>query len=196
MTVLGLLLAAGASRRFAGPKLTQPLADGTPVCLAAARNLRLALGEVLAVLRSGDGELAAVLASEPGVRTLICAEAELGMGHSLACGVRASAGSDGWIIALGDMPWVRPATIAQVARCLRDGAPIVAPECQGRRGHPVGFGADFGPALMALCGDLGARRLLRRHAALVHSFDCDDRGCLADVDRPQDLVGKSCRGAC
>ncbi len=189
MPVQGLLLAAGAGRRFGGPKLLQPLDDGTPVGLAAARNLRLALGEVLAVLRSGEGELAALLAAEPGVRTLACPKAELGMGHSLASGVRASAGADGWVIALGDMPWLHPSTIVQVARWLESGAPIVAPEYRGRRGHPVGFGRAFGPDLMALSGDKGAQELLRRNRGGLQRFPCDDPGCLADIDHPSDLSG-------
>jgi molybdenum cofactor cytidylyltransferase len=190
MPAQGLLLAAGAGLRFGGPKLLQPLADGTPVGLAAARNLRLALGEVLAVLRSGEGKLAAMLDAEPGVRTLICAEAERGMGHSLACGVRASDGADGWVIALGDMPWLQSATIRQVARCLEAGAAIAAPEYRGRRGHPVGFGVAFGPDLMALSGDKGAQELLCRNLGSLHRFPCDDPGCLADIDHPSDLSGR------
>ncbi len=196
MALQGLLLAAGAGRRFGGPKLLQPLADGTPIALAAARNLRLALGEVLAVLRPDDQQLAALLASEPGVEILICAQAELGVGHSLACGVRASGGADGWVVALGDMPWLRPATIAQVARCLETGAPIAAPEFRGQRGHPVGFRAAFGPELMALSGDVGARPLLRRHAAQLHRFACDDPGCLADVDLRTDRLEQPCPVFC
>ena len=189
MPVQGLLLAAGAGLRFGGPKLLQPLEDGTPVGLAAARNLRQALGEVLAVLRSGERELAAMLSAEPGVRTLACPMAELGMGHSLACGVQASPGADGWVIALGDMPWLLPATIVQVARCLESGTPIAAPEYQGRRGHPVGFGRAFGPELMALGGDKGAQELLRRNPESLRRFPCDDPGCLADIDLPSELSG-------
>ena len=109
--------------------------------------------------------------------------------HSLACGVRASAGADGWVIALGDMPWLQPATIAQVARRLETGAPIAAPEYRGRRGHPVGFGAAFGPALMALRGDKGAQELLRRNRGRLHRLPCNDPGCLADIDHPSDLGG-------
>jgi len=46
----GILLAAGFSRRFGANKLLHPLADGIPIALAAARRLRAALPEVLAVV--------------------------------------------------------------------------------------------------------------------------------------------------
>lgn len=187
MELQGLLLAAGKGDRFGAPKLLQPLADGTPVGLASARNLLLALERVLVVLRPDDRELAALLEAEPGIETLACSEAELGLGRSLACGVRASADAGGWVVALGDMPWLRPETIAAVARRLRGGAVIAAPEFQGRRGHPVGFDNRFGPELMQLRGDTGARPLLRRYGRQVRLVSCNDPGCLADVDRPEDL---------
>ena len=46
------------------------------------------------------------------------------MGLSLACGVRASADAPGWVIALADMPYILPATIAALVRCLRRGAAL------------------------------------------------------------------------
>ena len=49
-----ILLAAGRSSRFGGNKLLHPLADGTPVALAAARNLVAALPGALAVVKWRD----------------------------------------------------------------------------------------------------------------------------------------------
>ena len=43
--IVGLLLAAGHGRRFGGDKLLQPLADGTPVAVAAARALKAACAD-------------------------------------------------------------------------------------------------------------------------------------------------------
>ncbi|MFO1431924.1 MAG: NTP transferase domain-containing protein [Candidatus Competibacteraceae bacterium] len=40
---------------------------------------------------------------------------------------------------------------------------IAAPVWNGRRGHPVGFGRQCYPALVALRGDTGARELLNAH---------------------------------
>ena len=47
-----------------------------------------------------------------------CPRAQEGMGASLACGVMASPDASGWIVALADMPWIRPATIQSVAAAL------------------------------------------------------------------------------
>lgn len=114
-----------------------------------------------------------------------------GTGASIACAVRASPAAGGWIIALGDMPGIDPATILAVREALRGGAHTAAPTFRGRRGHPVAFGAECGPELARLQGDEGARSILQRHPPLL--IEVDDPGILFDVDRPQDLA--AARGA-
>lgn len=180
---VGLLLAAGRSRRFGTDKRLHPLADGTPMVVAAARTLRAALPRTLAVVAAADaaGER---LAAE-GLELVRCPAAAAGMGRSIACGVAASVDADGWLIALGDMPWVRPATVAAVAGSLARGAAVARPVYAGVGGHPVGFGAAFAADLIALEGDRGAHELLRQ--APVTEVWCADPGVLRDVDRPQDL---------
>lgn len=184
----GLLLAAGRGTRFDPQgqqnKLLAPLADGTPVARAAAHAMLAVLPRVIAVVRPGAETLAHLL-NEAGCEVVFAAEAERGMGASLAAGVHASADADGWVVALADMPWVSPTTIEAVARELDQGATIVAPLHDGRRGHPVGFGAVHGEALAALDGDVGARNLLTSSA--LTTIAVDDPGVLADVDTPGDL---------
>jgi molybdenum cofactor cytidylyltransferase len=183
--VVGILLAAGDATRFGADKLAAPLADGTPLGIAALRNLIAAVDAVVAVVRPADVAAAAALAAQ-GARVTACPDATAGMGASLAWGVRAAPAASGWVIALADMPWVRSQTIAAIVAELRAGAPIAAPECRGRRGHPVGFAASYYPQLSALSGDEGAKRLLAGHSvALVAT---DDEGVLRDVDTRADLA--------
>ena len=185
--IAGVLLAAGRGRRFGGQKLLAPLADGVPLGVAAATSLHAAVTDVVAVVHPADLELVQRLAAT-GVRIVECPQAEAGMGVSLAAGVAATADAGGWLIALADMPYIRPDTIRQLAAVLADGAALVAPCYRGERGHPVGFGAEFGPALRALQGDRGARDLLARHADRLQCLEVDDPGVLRDVDSAADLA--------
>lgn len=184
--IAGILLAAGLGTRFGGHKLLAPLVDGTPLAVAAARSLRLAIDDVLVVVRPGDHELSALLVAE-GLRLVECAQAQQGMGHSLAAGVAASSDAPGWVVALADMPYIKVSTIVRVAQALSAGAGLAAPFHRGRRGHPVGFSAGLGAELVALQGDRGARELLARHAQALTRIDVDDAGILLDVDTPADL---------
>jgi molybdenum cofactor cytidylyltransferase len=188
-----VFLAAGRGLRFGADKLLHPLPDGTPVAVAALRNLRAALPLVVAVVREGQGPLAALLESE-GARVCACPRADEGMGASLAWGVARAPGAGGWLIALADMPFIRPETIVRVLDAVERGALIAAPVHAGRRGHPVGFGPAMREELLALGGDEGARSLLARHAAAVVAVECDDPGVLLDVDRPEDADARSALG--
>ena len=109
------------------------------------------------------------------------------MGASLACGVNASADADGWIVALADMPWIEPATIAAVARAIAEGVEIAAPSYRGQRGHPVGFSRRHHAALAALSGDQGARSILAANADRLTLIATSDAGAVRDVDRPDQI---------
>ncbi|WP_153159599.1 NTP transferase domain-containing protein [Zoogloea sp. 1C4] len=185
--IVGLLLAAGQGRRFGADKLRQPLADGTPVAVAAARALNAACPESIVVLRPEQDELAGLIEAE-GLTVIRSAAAHDGMGYSLAAGVAASPDADGWLVALADMPRIHVDTLRSVADAIASGAALAAPTYAGQRGHPVGFAARWRDALMALEGDEGARSIIRRNAGLLIAIGTDDPGVLQDVDTPADLA--------
>ena len=190
-SIRGILLAAGYSKRFGSNKLLQALPAGspqagTPIALASARHFLDALPDSVAVVRPRAQKLAKIL-RDAGCNTVMCRNAGEGMGTSLAAGVRATPDADGWIVALADMPFVRPDTIRTVAKALREGASIAAPSFQGKRGHPVGFARRFYGELSSLRGDDGARQFLKQHADWVTLFEVDDPGVLRDIDKPSDL---------
>ncbi|WP_217587807.1 NTP transferase domain-containing protein [Burkholderia sp. GbtcB21] len=187
--VTGVLLAGGLGQRFdpsgLQSKLLARLPDGTPIAVAAAHRLAAATADVIAVVRPGAEKLA-ILLNEAGCQVVYAPDASRGMGASLAAGVRATPDSNGWLVALGDMPWIAASTYEAVTRALdADDASIVAPAHRGVRGHPVGFAAHHFDALAALDGDTGARALFASEP--VKLLDVDDPGILRDVDTPQDL---------
>jgi len=184
--VVGIFLAAGSATRFGGAKLLAPLPNGTPIGVAALKNLAAAVDAVVAVVRPGDAALASVFAAL-GACVTACPRATEGMGVSLAWGIRAAPVAAGWIIALADMPWVDPATIARIADALKHGSALVAPEYQGTRGHPVGMAARFYGELTALSGDDGAKRVLAAHASALELIVVNDAAVLRDIDTPDDL---------
>jgi len=185
--ISAILLAAGSGSRFGGDKLLHPLADGTPIGVQAARNLLAAVPDVVAVVRPGDFPLAELLEQE-GCHVTFCPHAARGMGASLAHGVAARRGADGWVIALADMPLINSATIAAIAHELEAGRHLVAPAYEGQRGHPVGLGRRFGAQLLALDGDAGARDIIAAHKNELTLIECGDPGVLHDIDRRADLA--------
>lgn len=184
--IVGILLAAGQGSRFGSNKLCHRLPDGTPVALRSAMNLRDALKDMVAVVRPEDSALRGHF-DAAGIPYVLCPDAGQGMAATLACGIRATQGVSGWVIALGDMPYLRPDTNTAVAAALVDGALLAAPFFDGQRGHPVGFAASLKDELLALQGDEGARRVIVGHKEQLRRVDCDDPGVLADIDVPGDV---------
>jgi molybdenum cofactor cytidylyltransferase len=182
----GLLLAAGRSVRFGTDKLLHPLADGTAVAVASARAMQACMPQVIAVVNRDNESLRIMLEAE-GIEIATAPAVDPGTGTSIATGVAASPRAAGWLVALADMPYVLPDTIARVLAAVANGALLAAPVYRGQRGHPVGFGAGFRDALLALRGDEGARQILRDHPDALTLIDCDDAGVVQDIDRLDDL---------
>jgi molybdenum cofactor cytidylyltransferase len=190
-TIRALLLCAGRSSRFGSDKLLAPIAhqrDRAPMAVLAARHAIAGTGNALAIIAPGSSELGRLLA-KAGCEVLESADTSRGLGASLAAGVAHAHDAGGWIVALGDMPFIDPQTFALILTELRAGAIIAAPvdRATHMRGHPVGFSAALKPELLALDGDEGARSILHRHRHQVAAVAVDDRGILMDIDTPGDL---------
>jgi len=187
LNIVGLLLAAGSATRFGSDKLQHALPHGVSIAVQSARQLKLELERVVAVVRPDSDQLISNLKAE-GCEVVVCENAAEGMGASLACAARAAGEADGYLIALADMPFLRRTTIAAVRDALAGGAPLVAPYFRARRGHPVGLSHEFFHELVALRGDEGAKRLLAAHEKQMVKIPVGDPGALRDIDRPEDLA--------
>jgi len=188
LNVVAILLAAGSATRFGSDKLLHALPHEVPIAVQSARHLKAVFPQgVLAVVRPASAQISELLERE-GCEIVECEKAAEGMGASLACGVRAAAAADAFLVALADMPFIRPSSIAAVRDALVDGAALAAPYFRARRGHPVGIAARFRAQLEALGGDEGAKRLLAEHASEIVKVPVGDPAVLRDIDRPGDLA--------
>jgi molybdenum cofactor cytidylyltransferase len=191
-----IVLAAGASRRFGADKLLHPISlHGVTLPLAAHSLLPWLenFSRVTVVVKPAAENFCRTLETALGttnaskVRWVSCADADKGLASSLVCGVQANARAAGWLIGLADMPAVPVEAIAGVCNALLHGAELSAPFCKSRRGHPVGFSAQYLDELLTLQGDTGAKQLLERDQAKIAHIDIDSAGIFTDIDTPVDL---------
>jgi molybdenum cofactor cytidylyltransferase len=186
----GVVLAAGAGRRFGGAKQLATL-DGRPLLQHAVDAARAspALDRVVVVLGAGADEvLAAVAFGRASV--VMCDGWDEGMAASLRCGVAAAADADWIVVTLGDEPALPAGAIDAVVSAARSAAPAVGAvraRWHGRPGHPVALRADLAGRVDGLRGDVGARGLLEQVAVL--EVECGALGTPVDVDTPADLEG-------
>ena len=191
--VAGVLLAAGRSTRMgAANKLLQEV-GGEPIVRRAARTLTAAgLDPVVVVVGHEEAAVREALADLRGVTVTPNADFAQGMGTSLAAGIEALADApvDAAVVALGDMPWVRPEQVRRLvdAYDVPTSKLIAVPVHGEKRGHPVLWSARFFPELARLGGDRGARDLLATYAEHVKAVPIDDAAIHIDIDTPDDLA--------
>ena len=183
-----IVLGAGRGSRFLGDghKLARRIGGMTVFGLTLSR--ALSTGLPVKVVTT-EPLLPLVLPQVARRDVLVLPEAQssahLGMGYSIAAGVRASLDAAGWLVLPADMPLVDARTMLRVAQELPRHT-LVYPQHQGRRGHPVGFSAELVSDLVRLTGDEGAHRVVARYPG--HAIDVDDAGVLQDFDTEEDFL--------
>lgn len=182
-----LLLAAGAGRRFGGAKQLAEI-DGEPMVRRVARTL-LALDIPLIVVTGAYADQVEAVLDDLPLALSRCEDWALGMGHSIAAGVREVRRSfpqaSAAMICLADQPLLSDAFLqAMLQRHAAAPERILASEHQGITGPPALFPRDCFDTLIALTGSHGARHLIEQQAARVERFD---GGNHLDVDTQEDL---------
>lgn len=212
--VAAVVLAAGRSRRMGRDKLLLPWGSET-VLGATLRNLREAGIARTLVVTGGLGSDLDALVLDHGAELVPNPAAEAGeMLGSLQRGLAAlPAAVDAVLVLLGDQPMIGPDIIRAVIDAgrraaeiatgheadgtgLGDGSGIgsgpgqvlVVPEHEGRWGHPVLFGRDHVPELLALAHGARPRDLLLRRRDLLTVLSVDAEEILADLDTEADYL--------
>jgi CTP:molybdopterin cytidylyltransferase MocA len=182
----GLVLAAGAARRFGSPKQLANL-DGRPLLEHALAAMAAAshIGPTVVVLGSNADEIIGRVDLH-AARAVICADWEQGQSASLRAGVAAFRdGVEAIVVTLGDQPAIDARAIDRVAGARAPDVVAVRATYGGRPGHPVLLEREMFAALARLRGDEGARTLFA--GADVALVECDGLGSDLDVDTVEQL---------
>jgi CTP:molybdopterin cytidylyltransferase MocA len=173
----GLVLAAGAGRRFGGPKQLaavggKPLIEHALAALAHIGRVVVVLGARADAVRAG-ADLAAT-------EIVVCDDWAEGMSASLRAGLAVLNDADEVVIVLADQPFITAAVVDRVraargsaARAVYGGAP----------GHPVVVRRPLLDRAGELRGDAGFRELLDGAAEV----ECGDLADPRDIDTRDDL---------
>ena len=184
-SVAGLLLAAGAGRRYGMPKALVPHGDGLLVEHGLG-TLRDGGASPIVVVLGARHEEIEDRADLAGAVVIINEDWPTGMGSSLRAGLTAlgSTDVDAVAVLLVDTPGI---TSGAVRRITDRGGPsaLVAATYGGELGHPVLLGRDHWRGVIeAAVGDRGARPYLRAHRDDLVLIACDDVASGEDIDTP------------
>ena len=153
--------------------------------------------DMVVVGRPGDerleAEVAAVRARRERIRLRFAANphADAGQLSSVLTGLRLAdrPGVRGVLVIPVDLPLVSPDTVARLLQAFQaSGAPVVRPVHGGAHGHPVVFARAVFDDLRGADPSLGARAVVRAHAARIVEVEVPDPGVLSDIDTPEDYA--------
>ncbi|MGI5506748.1 nucleotidyltransferase family protein [Lentzea sp. CA-135723] len=185
MRVAGLLLAAGAGRRFGTPKALVSL-HGKLFVDSAAGLLRAAGCDPVVVVLGAQAADVRERAELSGVTVVDNPDWSSGMGSSLRTGLRAVGLADAVLVLPVDTPGVTVEALHRLT-ALAEPKALARATYDGEIGHPVLIGSDhFAGVMASAAGDQGARDYLKAHT--VRLVECADVADGVDVDRPQDLT--------
>jgi len=185
MKMQAILLAAGLSTRMGRQKLLLPF-GGKTVVESVIDNLRGAgFSKINAVL---SREVAAAIASPPGVETRVNEAPERGQSSSLAIGLAMLPEGVDFCIMLGDLPLVGSEDMAALAEkfsALPPGKSVLAPCREGVFGHPMFYRALWKKRFADASGDAGGRNILKRFAEEVELVPAP-AAHFKDMDTPEE----------
>jgi molybdenum cofactor cytidylyltransferase len=192
MPVVGVVLAAGLGSRFAAAQPGAPfklltLIDGEPMVRRTVTTLLEGGADraVIVVSASSESAVQSALHDLP-VTLTVNAKPKRGMFSSIQCGVAHLRAVDWGVLLPGDMPYVRPETIAEVvSAAIRSGLTACASH-EGRRGHPLVVSTALRDQILQAPSDDSLRRVRSTVECLL--VEVADPGVLRDVDRPADLL--------
>jgi molybdenum cofactor cytidylyltransferase len=180
----GLVLAAGAGRRFGSIKQLAEL-DGRPLLEHSIRAMIAApVGRVVVVLGSGADEVLAEV-NMHGAEPVVCERWDEGQSASLATGLAELSECEAVVVILGDQPRLSPDAIRRVIVARGKGAAAVRATYHGVPGHPVLLERALFERMRDVSGDHGARNLLI--STHTREVPCEDLGGGQDVDTPAQL---------
>ena len=185
--IAAVVLAAGRSTRMGSTNKLLARFGGKPLLVHAVEAAKASGAAEVIVVTGHEADAVGAALEGSGVRLVHNPSHAQGMSTSLATGIKAvSAGCDGAIILLGDMPHLSAAMVDKMIATARDDVIVMASH-GGERGNPVLWPRRDFEALCAIEGDKGARALIGENGDRVVAVELGEAAGF-DIDTPDELA--------
>jgi molybdenum cofactor cytidylyltransferase len=189
--VVGIILAAGESRRMGQLKALLPFGERTVIEQVLQPLLHADLAAVAVVLGYRAADIAAVIQSLP-VQLLHNPDYQHGMTTSIQVALRdITPIPDAYLLALVDQPHLGQELIQQLlATFAHTGKGVVIPTYHGKRGHPLVLAARYRQEVLALGPQQGLNLVTRGHPEDTLEMPVDNDDILRDMDYQEEYAAE------
>lgn len=191
-----IVLAAGFSKRFGENKLLYKI-NGIPMYQHLVKRLSKLKEEKYAdsLVVVSQYEIILREVQKQGISVMKNEDSTRGISSSLKLGIlktqeiQKENKEDYYMFFAADQPWIRTETIKEfLSVFFKSGRDIGCISYQGEPCNPVIFHKKYLSELMELTGDVGGKRVLRKHMEEVLLFEVEDEREVTDCDYKEDLV--------
>ncbi len=179
-----VVLGAGESRRMGTQKLLLDI-NGKLMIARVVESFRGIADDIVVVLGYKPEAMIPTL-DKLGVRWTVNLNYLDGMVTSIKAGLEKLKDFDAVFIALGDQPIVKRDFLDKALQTWKEGAKIVCPIVNGKKGHPVLFDHSLFSEILALGKDQFLRDVIHRHKDGLRVIDSSD-WAITDIDTPESL---------
>jgi molybdenum cofactor cytidylyltransferase len=195
MRVVGVIPAAGLSKRMGRPKLALPLGGRTVLEHVIAAVQGGGVEQILVVLGPASGNLRDI-AERAGACVLLLdhetpdMRATVGAGLNHLQNTASLQANDGWLLLPADHPTLDAAVVRSLIQTAEaDPAhSIFIPVHGGQRGHPTLLRWPHAAALRELPEGKGLNAYIRSHAGQTREIEWPGAEVLRDLDTPEDYA--------
>ncbi len=190
LRIAAIILAAGSSRRMGEQNKLLSLVKGVPMVVSVANAALASNVESITVVTGHQSDKLEAALTGRNLNFVHNPDYASGIASSVKIGVASLPDDvDGAIVLLGDMPFV---TKNQINELIAEFDPtlerdIVMPIKDGRRGNPVLWSKRYFVGMQKLTGDVGAKTIIKEHAANVWEVPISDEAIFSDIDTREEL---------
>lgn len=185
--IVGVILAAGESKRMGQPKALLKIGERTFIDHIAASLTSSNLDLIYVVLGDQADSIAPVLPKN--VQVVQHPNYREGQLSSLKAAIERAQyeNCDGAVVTLVDHPLISPSLVGRlIENFYLSKKRIIVPTHQGKRGHPVLYSREVFSEILAAPQNVGANTIRETNLAHTLELEVNDPTILIDIDTPQD----------
>lgn len=122
------------------------------------------------------------------VTAVFCPESKYGISWSIKAGIQVAKDADFYTFFVADQPEMKRETIEGFLSFMADGpCELGCVRTEEELGNPVWFSKKYQQELLALTGDCGGKRILKKHIENARFFKVLEESELRDIDYPKEM---------